>query len=404
MKHFFLFPALCVLLILASPLKAQKHETLYCSSEPDTYILVPNVSHSIVPDIYCGSTAEVVFTIYTYAEPSSYVRSQYASFIWPQSFVLPNGWQFVKVVYVGKESSNGLDFYKYNIHLKPDAYTGGAVTFRKVFKCSETEYLYAQDYTVNITRKAYTPQLSATANSLTVCGSQSQTVSVVNPQPGHSYTWTSTNSNTQVVPSADGLSASISGIGSFQVTASACGSVSSPYVVNVYGVSNPGSIFAESLIRKIQCSIDEVPGASSYNWYKDGVKVISNGSNLVSFPVYDTDCGNSFYIQVEAVFDGCGVSSRNTTWATYECEDGKSLSYSVQVYPNPATSKITVKALGKDRALEARLYDQYGQLKKVASSDSGDFEMGVLDLPDGTYYLHLINSIKTYTQQVIIKK
>jgi hypothetical protein len=70
-----------------------------------------------------------------------------------------------------------------------------------------------------------------------------------------------------------------------------------PSVITAVHNYPPGRMAAE---------IDEVPGATSYKWYLDGVLNNSTATSVV-FNQRFNDCGTGYYIAVEAV-NSCGTS------------------------------------------------------------------------------------------------
>ena len=60
------------------------------------------------------------------------------------------------------------------------------------------------------------------------------------------------------------------------------------------------------------------------------------------------------------------------------------------VYPNPATTEITIKSLTQDNVLNYRLFDAHGRLVKSGISMMGTKQLNIQDIPSGLFYIQVI--------------
>jgi len=86
---------------------------------------------------------------------------------------------------------------------------------------------------------------------------------------------------------------------------------------------------------------EEVPYATSYNWYIDGVLNNSYHDTQAIFNRRSPYCGGSYYVQVEEI-NSCGTSSKaHTTAIEPMCL------YRLVFSPNPATDFCEVEIVNE---------------------------------------------------------
>lgn len=150
-------------------------------------------------------------------------------------------------------------------------------------------------------------------------------------------------------------------------------------------------------VGTLDVSIDPVPDALYYNWYKDGQQSAGHGNNN-TWRGPRNECGSPT-VSVEAVF-ACGTSqrtSRTFPGLTTGC-DGPYLERTANTtaYPNPAAESITIPTGVK----EANLVNDKGTILRKADA-SGKFD--VQNLPDGLYNLQMMQNGKLVNQRIQVK-
>ena len=119
---------------------------------------------------------------------------------------------------------------------------------------------------------------------------------------------------------------------------SGCG-IASKTVNVAAGAPKPGPITIQwdAPPRRFTASVEAIPGALAYKWWVDGVLIYDSPVNGGIFQRDLTNCGHVYYIDVAQV-NKCGTSSISHAEATEEC----GLIHPFTVYPNPATSTISI--------------------------------------------------------------
>lgn len=232
---------------------------------------------------------------------------------------------------------------------------------------------------------------------------------------GATYSWTysgvlsavgATNTN-QLTVQRNG---SLSGAGWVQVVISTpCSGITATRRVDFQvGAVPPGAIQpGPSTPIDVELYIYPVPGATSYNWYKNGALVSGQHGTTVDIPV---TCGVNTQISVEAV-NPCGISSRSYRTVNPSCWGGGAF----MVSPNPATSTITIAsrpgntmksaASTNSTFKEIRIYNMQGELKKhVRFNNVKQASLPVHDLGNGLYFIEISNGTYKEKQQLSIQK
>ncbi len=156
---------------------------------------------------------------------------------------------------------------------------------------------------------------------------------------------------------------------------------------------------------KIQANIEPVPGATSYNWYKNGVLHTLHHGTFAQIPISKTQCDIEYDISVEAI-NGCGTSSQSHANAYVPCDNY------YMVSPNPATSDVTVstnesktQSTSSKTFDEVRIYDFQGILKKYQKFNNVKTAMiNIAGLTNGTYFVEISNGSYKERKQLLIQK
>jgi hypothetical protein len=114
-----------------------------------------------------------------------------------------------------------------------------------------------------------------------------------------------------------------------------------------------------------------------------------NYSNIVIDELQLTLGGNYYYLGLDAL---TWVKDSNIVLGTAE---SKSPAKSIAVYPNPTNGPLTITT---EKSSEAAIYNQEGKLLKRISTQKGNTETNISDLPKGVYY------IKTTTESTKVIK
>lgn len=243
------------------------------------------------------------------------------------------------------------------------------------------------------------------------CGSATY---VLNNLPaGSTINWSATGPVT-ISGSTTGSSVNVvsNGNGTATINASVTSSCGNTIVSKSLTVGSPapGPITTDFGVPpgRITAQIDDVPGATSYKWYLDGVLKFNTTATSVFFSRRPNDCGTGYYIAVEAV-SSCGTSPQTYVYVPApDCAGGYIVS------PNPSSSTLVVSYEEKDenkslqevlkRDFEIKLYDNKSQiLRSAVNKDKGNkvtLETG--SIPNGNYFLHITEGKEVIKRQVII--
>lgn len=166
-------------------------------------------------------------------------------------------------------------------------------------------------------------------------------------------------------------------------------------------------ILVDPYIGRIQVAVDPpVPGASSYNWYKNGILQNTYHGSFAQIPITKNLCDIWYDISV-AVINACGTSIK-----TYKNVYVPPCNNSFLVAPNPATNSITVVPLESkisstsDATIdEIKIFNLQGNLKKQQKYNQTLQAIFVIsDVPNGVYFIEITSGIKKERQQLIIQK
>lgn len=150
---------------------------------------------------------------------------------------------------------------------------------------------------------------------------------------------------------------------------------------------------------RLTATIDPVPGATSYRWYKDGVLKSNVTGTGCSWIISRGSCGNA-EVSVEAYIPSCGYTSKRTQLFVGQFGSCRTASTTL-VYPNPTADVLIVDSGGVDGQLY--LYDGKGVLRRKVTlrSDAAQTHINVRDLPAGNYHLHIVRTGQSNIDQQI---
>lgn len=173
------------------------------------------------------------------------------------------------------------------------------------------------------------------------------------------------------------------------------------------GKLQPGPItfgLIDPIMGKLYAAVSPVPGATSYNWYIDGVLTDSHSSGA-QMQIPRNRCGMEYDVSVEAV-NSCGVSLRTHRNAYVPCDEYYIIS------PNPASGLVTVSldnnqltSMGNKPFDQIRIYDMEGNLKISQKFDKAESaSLDVSKLINGTYLIEISAGVHNERKQLLIQK
>ena len=195
------------------------------------------------------------------------------------------------------------------------------------------------------------------------------------------------------------------------VVSSPCGSFTVSKQIGT-GTPKPGPISwtYNAPPNRTHLYVDPVAGATQYMWYVNGVLKATTSVGYAHINNSGTiSCGNSYYFGVKAT-GPCGTSEESYVYAEIPPCEGY-----YQVWPNPSSSVMTVSYKDGEKGSEyiqkekkyfsIRLYDNKSRMLRSGTNNSSDntFTMDIQDIPDGTYFLHIIEGKKVEKRQIIIQ-
>lgn len=151
---------------------------------------------------------------------------------------------------------------------------------------------------------------------------------------------------------------------------------------------------------------NEVPTATSYNWYLDGVlNTIEHGSTVI-FNRKNPYCGGEYHVEVEALNDYCGPSAK-----TYKLVFEPDCLYRLLVSPNPSVAESTVELLDEtgitvtsEMDWDLEVYDQNQMLKEKKTKIKGKYtNLKTSKWKDGIYYLRAHYNDEWISEKLVVK-
>lgn len=276
-------------------------------------------------------------------------------------------------------------------------------------------------YEAKVRRMLVPPSITTYLQNSGVCG---ESVAELNVPPGAEFTWSATGdvsieglpvgqpyvttSNSVSVTGINGyLSVSFKSYGN-TVTAN---KYYAPYVRQVYVAANPmiGSDPLSVMIQNIDFSYNSI------NWYLDG-NLIANGESF-----YDGNNPPCGYHNLAAMAElPCG---QTVMVGSADIERLCGGSWRLAMYPNPVSDTFTVayspeQPAGEGSAsksarseseskldFEVKVFTDKGSLVKSFRNERNgkNLSFSMADLPNGNYFIHVINDKKVTKKQIIVQ-
>lgn len=232
---------------------------------------------------------------------------------------------------------------------------------------------------------------------------------------GASVFWTSSNTSISTVVNSNNQGI-VSRVGSANGNVRITGTITLPCGTTVIEFADiyigippqPGQVsfpLIDPVFGKIQATIEPVSGATSYNWYKNGVLHSTHHGTFAQIPISKTQCDIEYDISVEAI-NSCGTSSQSHANAYVPCDNY------FMVSPNPATSDITVSTnenklqnTSSKTFGEVKIYDFQGTLKKYQKFNKvKSAKISISGLSSGTYLIEIVDGLYKERKQLLIQK
>lgn len=255
----------------------------------------------------------------------------------------------------------------------------------------------------------------------TFCTSQTYTV---NAPGGSTVNWTVSPSGI-VNYTQNGNQITLTRLNNGSVTLTAntsggCGVLSTNRSITI-GPVKPGQIsfpYVDPYIGRFRAEIDPVPGATSYNWYKNGTLVSNQHNASALIPTHRNDCGSVYDVGVEAI-SACGTSLQSHAQVDMggDCNPRYTLS------PNPAQTTITIVSDNENIDVESqkfdmkssnttlgiksvKIYNASGKLAKqqLFSGSPEQVQMNISQLPNGIYFVEISDRHNKESQKLVIER
>lgn len=162
------------------------------------------------------------------------------------------------------------------------------------------------------------------------------------------------------------------------------------------------NVLIDPWLGRIKVSVEPIEGATSYQWYLNGVRQSGSGETVEVFIPRGGCSSPSFNMGVRAVTQ-CGVSAIYSKSYANPCYNSFREENKV-VYPNPAQDQVSIdlsktsnyKANGKP--FRVVIANQMGETMKQLSTHSSKPTIDVSDLKSGTYFIVI------YTDDEVVRK
>ncbi|MFC0773977.1 T9SS type A sorting domain-containing protein [Terrimonas alba] len=161
--------------------------------------------------------------------------------------------------------------------------------------------------------------------------------------------------------------------------------------------------------NRVLLDVEDVPGATSYRWYLDGVLKATTTSSSYQLPMSgNVSCGNFYYFGVRAV-GACGVSPESYIGATmFPCD------FAYTVSPNPGSDNIRIESNDEVAKLnnkkpaeiqEIELYDKMGVIKHKQKFPKGQAitTISVAALPNDVYTLRIFDGQEWQSCKIVVQ-
>lgn len=259
----------------------------------------------------------------------------------------------------------------------------------------------------------------------TFCGSQ--LYSINNLPSGATVNWSVSPSGiASTSPSGNSVTLTRIADGSVTLTASVnsvCGNMSISKSITVGLPALSVSSYVDQTpqpnnYQYLNATATQLPGSvtGDYTWYEEvnGLRGawIASGLQLSNYPI--PPCSTVYYQCVantscgEAVYRGYAYNSN--------C-GGYAVSSSLVAYPNPASTELNISNTeetgkkedapkdGSNPEFLVRLYNEKGNILRSAKNPKGSkgIKLNIIDIPNGTYYLHISKGKEFIRKQIIIQ-
>lgn len=305
------------------------------------------------------------------------------------------------------------------MYFTPDATSQGLVTATIHLPCGFTEIK-----TFNLSRPVTAPTFTQTSvqsctstASMSInptCGAIDYTYSIAGDQ-GVTFTNSqqiyTTTSTTVALTLPTGAS-----VNSVKAKANYAGSISSTEGNStlVVGAPQPGTInlqLIDPTFGRIHATIEAVPGAVSYNWYKNSSLVSGYNGTFATIPISRTACDLEYDIAVEAVSSNCGTSTQSHANAYVPCDN-----YSMS--PNPASTSVTIESANsasqsasksasptKNAINKVWIMDKMGNvIQQYSYPDLQKVTINISGLKADTYVVKVFNGTNWTSKQLSVLK
>lgn len=265
-------------------------------------------------------------------------------------------------------------------------------------ECSNPYYIQGQNLFCNISGNYFVPGL----------------------QRGATITWTASPGGIVNINSPNSLETTLLKVNAGFVTLTAtinnaCGA--NPTVISkaniTVGSPKPGPISWtwNAPPNRVMLDVDNVPGATSYKWYLDGVLKATTTASYYNLPMNgNVSCGNFYYFGVKAV-NSCGTSSES-----YIGAEMPPCGFAYTVSPNPASDNVAVET-NEDRNVksgekklseiqEIEIIDKMGALKQRQKFTKGMTKVfiSVSSLPTDVYTLRVFDGQNWHSTKIVVQR
>ncbi|RTL53517.1 MAG: T9SS type A sorting domain-containing protein [Hydrotalea sp. AMD] len=259
--------------------------------------------------------------------------------------------------------------------------------------------------------------IELTGNS-SLCGA-SNTYTLIGVPAGSAINWTSptpsgivnisTNGNTATLTQNGGASGVVTL--SAEVIDGGCSYGLFSIQITV-GTPKPGPVSWtwNAPPNRVMLDVDDVPGATSYQWYLDGVLKGITAASYYHLPMKgNVSCGNFYYFGVRAV-SSCGTSPES-----YVGADMPPCGFAYKVFPNPGPGNIQIKPNEDETATsnnkktaeiqEVELYDKMGVIRHKQKFAKGQttVNISVGTLRNDVYILRIFDGETWQSCKIIIQ-
>ena len=209
---------------------------------------------------------------------------------------------------------------------------------------------------------------------------------------GASVQWKKNGTN---IPGATSTTYNVTTKGNYTcVTTSACGTAeSTPIFVNV--IKNPtASISAggpTTFCAGGSVILTEVAVAGcTYQWYK-GASPIAGATSLT----YTATTSGNYKCRVTKAATGCFKNS-NAIAVSVPCREGEMIQNGVNIYPNPATTSLTIST-NNNTSKTILITDALGQILYNTGSDENTISINIENFAPGMYFVKIEEGNIIYT-------